>query len=762
MADRILIIEDDKHFTAQLRELFEFHGLRVTVCLDGAEGIETFRRFGADFVIVDVMLPKVHGLEVVEAIRGFEGGADVPIVLMSAVYRNESLFKADLQRLGILSFLPKPFSILDLGRKVQGVLTSPDAGRGQVRELLAQVPTAAPTPAPAPKAAPKPAAAPQAAAPVDPPSAPVRQPVPSQASMAAARLEERLDRQGYVRLLTHLFISHSSGILTLERDGQTLRFHLLNGYPVWAESSRASALLDWLVDEGVVDAGSVEHLRRLTTGRAIRAELLRSRLIPPDDLGPLLEGWVAWTVARGLEAESESRGFQETDEFVGKVPVYEVNPLREVWAALQAVPLPSLARDLEALQGRSLGRTRSFNRLFGYLGASPKVRALGEHLLQDRRYDDVVQKFSDSDEVFRCLWLLVAAGLVAVSDAPETNRSIPRISLDDEQRARMRKAAERLSSGRLTAVPGPGRASIETRRVGRKVVDEVKQRLARGRHDTAEARIARDYVSRLELDHYGFLDIESDATPEAIEDAYEALAPSYRLRNLGAEIHDDTRRQAKELLARLMTAYQTLMDPKARAAYDRDLLAGDVEPTRHHAPLEVNSSDEGPLEGYPSPESAAAVRGRTGALGQEFVTKWLEGRRLMDEADYGRAMGRLEALRSEHPAEPGLLADLAWCALNLGIPTDPRVQEKAQEWIGIAVAFDRAHHDVVDVRARILTFSDDHADAEKALTRLSNLRPELAWVKLERKRHADAREAASGDNPGLLGGLFGRGRGGKS
>jgi hypothetical protein len=132
----------------------------------------------------------------------------------------------------------------------------------------------------------------------------------------------------------------------------------------------------------------------------------------------------------------------------------------------------------------------------------------------------------------------------------------------------------------------------------------------------------------------------------------------------------------------------------------------------------------------------------------------------MSSGDFRRAFAQLEELRSSLPSEPVLLADMAWCRLNMGKPTDPRSLDKALEWVRLAEAFDFGHPDVVEVAARILAGSDDDIAAIRALKRVLKVRPELGWAKNELAQRQANEQKKTADEGGLFGGLFGRGKGG--
>ena len=768
MGHRILIIEDDQHFAAQLKELFEFHGHEPLLALTGPEGIAMAQRDRPDLILVDVMLPQVHGIRVLEEIRVSPGGKDVPALLMSAVYKNESLFARDIKRLGVLSFLSKPFSLIDLGRKINGILAEPEAGRARTRQLRGLTPEqarggAASTDSGASQTTgthysiSSGTAAPQArpdwdretasgpSVPADPTSTPDLDPPPE---------DGRLGPQRYVRLLTHLFHSHASGRLDLHTPGGDRTLYFLNGYPVWVGTD-PRALLAWLEDEGAITEAVGSRLaRQAGAGWNPAKALIDARAVAADDVPPLLEGWVAQEV-RAAIAHRGSYTFEHVDDFAGAIPVHEVNPLREAWEAVQGLDLALLGRELDAMAGgkREIGRTRTFNRLFGYVSTTPTLRALGEHLLRPRSLEDVRERFpADRGEVTRCLWLLLSAGLLALADAPASSKGA--------------KGARKPSSGGRGREPVPPAAEQTTaQRPGRHTA--TRRSAAVGEDDTAEARIARDYVTQMEQDHYGFLGLQQSASMEDIDAAYRELAPAYRLRNLGNDAADDTRRQAKELLTRLVQAFNELSDPARRTRYDALLVRAShlgrkpASPTARPVPAPPRRGAHlDALVGYPSADSDHTLSLQSGRLGGDVLNQWTRARAAMKDGDYRRAFAQLEELRSTVPSEPGLLADMAYCRLNLGSATDPRTIDKALEWVQLAEAFEMGHPDVIEVHARVLVGSEDDAGTIRAMRRVLKKRPELAWARTELEKR-EAKETKSSDEGGLFGGLFGRGKGGR-
>ena len=79
---KVLIIEDDQAMAVALRDGFSYEGYTVEVARDGATGLKLATDRNHDLIILDVMLPKMCGLEVCKHLRG--GGNQTPIIMLTA------------------------------------------------------------------------------------------------------------------------------------------------------------------------------------------------------------------------------------------------------------------------------------------------------------------------------------------------------------------------------------------------------------------------------------------------------------------------------------------------------------------------------------------------------------------------------------------------------------------------------------------------------------------------------------------------------
>ena len=117
MEKNILIIEDEIRIRILLRDYLKRDGFNVIEASDGDEGINAFQNNSIDLILLDIMMPRVDGITVLETIRNV---SDIPIILLTAKSQEEDkLFGYEL---GADDYITKPFSPKVLIAKVKALL----------------------------------------------------------------------------------------------------------------------------------------------------------------------------------------------------------------------------------------------------------------------------------------------------------------------------------------------------------------------------------------------------------------------------------------------------------------------------------------------------------------------------------------------------------------------------------------------------------------------------------------------------------------
>jgi DNA-binding response OmpR family regulator len=115
---KILIVEDEPNMVAGLRDNFEFEGYQVISAPDGVAGLERALSESPDLVILDVMMPRMSGLDVCKQLKTRK--PSIPIIMLTA--RGQEVDKVVGLELGADDYVTKPFSIRELLARVKAVL----------------------------------------------------------------------------------------------------------------------------------------------------------------------------------------------------------------------------------------------------------------------------------------------------------------------------------------------------------------------------------------------------------------------------------------------------------------------------------------------------------------------------------------------------------------------------------------------------------------------------------------------------------------
>jgi DNA-binding response OmpR family regulator len=111
----LLLVEDDSNLGFVIKDHLDFRGYAVHWCKDGETAWNTFQSSSFDLCILDIMLPKMNGFELIKSIR--EHNEQVPVIFISARAFNED--KIEGLKLGADDYVIKPFSIEELVLRIE-------------------------------------------------------------------------------------------------------------------------------------------------------------------------------------------------------------------------------------------------------------------------------------------------------------------------------------------------------------------------------------------------------------------------------------------------------------------------------------------------------------------------------------------------------------------------------------------------------------------------------------------------------------------
>ena len=131
MSRKVLVVDDEKLIVKGLRFSLEQDGMEVDCAYDGEEALEKAKAGEYDIILLDLMLPKMDGLEVCQQIREF---SNVPIIMLTA--KGEDMDKILGLEYGADDYVTKPFNILEVKARIKAIIRR--AGSNQNKQEKAK------------------------------------------------------------------------------------------------------------------------------------------------------------------------------------------------------------------------------------------------------------------------------------------------------------------------------------------------------------------------------------------------------------------------------------------------------------------------------------------------------------------------------------------------------------------------------------------------------------------------------------------------
>jgi len=134
MGKKVLVVDDERLIVKGLRFSLEQDDMEVECAYDGEEALEMAKNKKYDIILLDIMLPKLTGLEVCQQIREF---SDVPVIMLTA--KGEDMDKILGLEYGADDYITKPFNILEVKARIKAIIRRTGAKGKEPGEKKAQI-----------------------------------------------------------------------------------------------------------------------------------------------------------------------------------------------------------------------------------------------------------------------------------------------------------------------------------------------------------------------------------------------------------------------------------------------------------------------------------------------------------------------------------------------------------------------------------------------------------------------------------------------
>lgn len=136
MYKKIVIIEDEEQLGRLIQSYLEQHHYRAIHVRDGVSGLKAIREEVPDLILMDLLLPRMHGFDVCQSVKKDQRLQHIPMIVMTAVYRS-AMDKMQARRLGVDEFVEKPLNFDELLKKIQRLTgTEPEPVPTPIPETL--------------------------------------------------------------------------------------------------------------------------------------------------------------------------------------------------------------------------------------------------------------------------------------------------------------------------------------------------------------------------------------------------------------------------------------------------------------------------------------------------------------------------------------------------------------------------------------------------------------------------------------------------
>ncbi|MBN1123385.1 MAG: response regulator [Sedimentisphaerales bacterium] len=117
---KILVIDDEPNIVQTLQDRLEMNDYKVFTAGNGKEGLERFGEEHPDVILLDVIMPLMDGLEMLETLRKRPDGQDVSVIMLTARSQAQDIARANAA--GIDDYIVKPFDLSELLEKIETVV----------------------------------------------------------------------------------------------------------------------------------------------------------------------------------------------------------------------------------------------------------------------------------------------------------------------------------------------------------------------------------------------------------------------------------------------------------------------------------------------------------------------------------------------------------------------------------------------------------------------------------------------------------------
>jgi CheY-like chemotaxis protein/curved DNA-binding protein CbpA len=540
---RVLVVEDNQDVRNVVTVYLRSHGYLVEEAVDGMAAVEHLEQSVPEVILLDVLLPRLDGIETLRRLRQIPSCAEVPVVMMSAVLQIRDL-QAETARLKVSSFLQKPFQMRKLVELIEQAL---DPGKAVGVKPRRPSPTRRVGTEPAEPAKGPPAASTTAVA-ARTTARTVTKPKKKQARPDDGRVvfvRRDLSPSGALELtplpevMHSVFSEHRTGRLRVTSGSIEKRIYFQNGLPVYAESSLPEETLGaHLMARGRItpEEHALTREEMTRSGRLFGETLLKLGLLDPHELFTEIEAHLAEKVISTFGWFEGMYHFEDDDSWKDDVIIARMKPGRILLDGIVRHWSAGTIRQRVALDSRSTTFTIDGSPYSeDQLGLSTREAKIMQLARRGLSVADITRQLADADLVLSTLYALFI---------------MEHVGFKPPRAQEQRRLDDMLGKDAKTTISTPPRK------------------------DEREGSMLAEYLKLRTADYFTLLGVPRDAPDEQITRAFEERQKRYHPDTLIGLDTGLVHEKMEELYIRVHTAYRTLIDPEDKRHYLEKLERG--------------------------------------------------------------------------------------------------------------------------------------------------------------------------------------------
>jgi CheY-like chemotaxis protein len=372
---RILIVDDDPSIRRFLQESLRLHGYDVS-SYESAEAVlnESAERH-YDLALLDILLPGSNGLQLCKALRTHPGSADMPVIMMTAFYRQADHISAAREKYGATDYLFKPFPLKTLHEKIESLIGTPAARPGDGR----------------------------------------------------LKVEGSLNETDFARIIHNLYSLRATGLLHLGNESVRKVVYIRQGYPIFVRSNLVREFLgELLLSRGLLDQEQLREslAKARESGRRHGTALIEMGLLTPHQLQDTLQSQVLEKLLDIFSWRDGSYRFVQAREFKAGITSIDLSPAKLILQGLRDyAPREQVLKIIDPLMQHYL--TQAENPLYRHqeIGISGSDQHILNSIRGEVKLADLLKQHPLSRKAMEALFAaLLCTGILNAQEtrAPQT------------------------------------------------------------------------------------------------------------------------------------------------------------------------------------------------------------------------------------------------------------------------------------------------------------------------------------------------------